>query len=343
MRTQQCRAAPCFLWNVAVTPILSPTLTGGPSGGCFTPSHGTTWSSEWRRCIGLLLAVVLWLNQEMRVVQRLLFADPRPLVERLGESFLRSVPACPGVYLMRDAGGTVLYVGKAKNLRKRLSSYRVANPERVARRHLRLLRMVEHIGWEECVDETAALRREAELLLSLKPRFNRAGVWIGRRRYLLWREADGGLVLAVREVMDPEFGVAGPFGVLGLVLHRLLVRRTWCRLHSGAGVQGMPCGWCDGGHGMEVLIPSEDAVLVREACVRLGELWQPGMKSFQAWARCASSSFERQLEDDDLERIEDAVRSVERRRSRAESGSIEAGSQEAGDLEDVVRLEQVVR
>jgi excinuclease UvrABC nuclease subunit len=41
---------------------------------------------------------------------------------------------------MRNGTGAVLYVGKAKNLRQRLGSYRVANPERVPRRHLRLMR-----------------------------------------------------------------------------------------------------------------------------------------------------------------------------------------------------------
>ena len=72
---------------------------------------------------------------------------------------------------MRDRAAVVLYVGKAKNLRKRVCSYRVANPERMARRTLRLRRLVENIGWEECSDERSALRRESELLLTLKPRF----------------------------------------------------------------------------------------------------------------------------------------------------------------------------
>src|SRR3989442_15801041 len=59
--------------------------------------------------------------------QQLLFPDPQPLVERLGRDFFRQLPECPGVYLIRDACDVILYVGKAKNLRKRLGSYRVAN------------------------------------------------------------------------------------------------------------------------------------------------------------------------------------------------------------------------
>jgi hypothetical protein len=65
--------------------------------------------------------------------QTLLFPDPRPLVERLGHDFFRELTERPGVYLMQDATGLLLNVGKAKNLRIRLGSYRVCMGERVIR------------------------------------------------------------------------------------------------------------------------------------------------------------------------------------------------------------------
>jgi len=116
--------------------------------------------------------------------QMLLFPDPRPLVERLGADFFRTAPETPGVYLMRDSARAVLYVGKAKNLRKRLSSYRVANPDRMPRRHLRMLRAVKQIELQPCADEEAALARESTLLRTLRPKFNRAGTWPGTPRFL---------------------------------------------------------------------------------------------------------------------------------------------------------------
>jgi excinuclease UvrABC nuclease subunit len=102
--------------------------------------------------------------------------DPKPVVDRLGKRFFRHVPKAPGVYLMHGSGETVLYVGKARNLRQRLASYRVANPERLPRRLLRLLDRVERITWEICDDESAALRRESELLLSFGERTFRPAI-----------------------------------------------------------------------------------------------------------------------------------------------------------------------
>ena len=88
---------------------------------------------------------------------------------------------------MRDAQENVLYVGKAKDLRQRLNHYRIANPDRLPQRHLRLLRQVVRIEWKLCRDETAALAKEAELLRTMRPRFNRAGVWPTRPKCVAWR------------------------------------------------------------------------------------------------------------------------------------------------------------
>ena len=72
----------------------------------------------------------------------------------------------------------VLYVGKARNLRRRLCSYRVANPERLPRRIIRLLHQVTRIEFDACPTEDLAWYREEMLIAVLGPKFNRAGkVW----------------------------------------------------------------------------------------------------------------------------------------------------------------------
>jgi len=178
--------------------------------------------------------------------QTLLFPDSRPLVERLGHDFFRQLTDRPGVYLMHNAAGLVLYVGKAKNLRKRLGSYRVANPDRLGRRHLRLLSQVARIELQECADESAALAKEAELLLALKPRFNRAGVWPATPRYLVWRRTAPTLEFAITETPTTGWQALGPFGSGIVYLRAALVRLLWFAINPVSGSTAMPAGWVHG-------------------------------------------------------------------------------------------------
>jgi hypothetical protein len=178
--------------------------------------------------------------------QPLLFADPRPLVERLGQDFFRQLTERPGVYLMRDAQENVLYVGKAKNLKKRLNSYRVANPDRLARRHLRLLRAVARIELQECADEAAALAKEAELLLALRPKFNRAGTCPASPRFLVWQGDGTRLALAISETPAAGWQAFGPFGSGIVHLRAALLRLLWFALNPSSGSAAMPAGWIHG-------------------------------------------------------------------------------------------------
>ncbi len=87
------------------------------------------------------------------------------------ENAVRLAPTSPGVYRMLNAASDVLYVGKAKNVRKRLSSYARANAPQPAR----ILRMIAATASVEIVStstETEALLLEANLIKQLRPRFN---------------------------------------------------------------------------------------------------------------------------------------------------------------------------
>jgi predicted GIY-YIG superfamily endonuclease len=225
--------------------------------------------------------------------QMLLFPDPRPLVDKLGLEFFRHLPECPGVYLMRDEAGTVLYVGKAKNLKRRLASYRVANPDRFRRRHLRLLRAVTRIELQECPDEQSALARESELLRSLKPRFNRAGTWPGPQRFLGWRISDQGLDLAVAEEVEEGWHSHGPRGANLISLRASLLRLLWCAIHpqQATPIALMPEGWFSGRHNSVATIPHLDAsgAVFEEAVARLEELVTGNSGHFMTWINARTS------------------------------------------------------
>ena len=87
------------------------------------------------------------------------------------ENSVKLAPTSPGVYRMLNAANDVLYVGKAKNVKKRLSSYARANAPQPAR----ILRMIAATASVEIVStttETEALLLEANLIKQLRPRFN---------------------------------------------------------------------------------------------------------------------------------------------------------------------------
>jgi hypothetical protein len=116
------------------------------------------------------------------------FQLPSCLTERFGAAFFRALPKCPGVYLMRDGAQRVVYVGKAKNLRARLNSYRCADA-RVSRKTARLVRVVREISWEVLGSEEEALLRENVLLRELRPRFNRANTFPQRHAFIALERA----------------------------------------------------------------------------------------------------------------------------------------------------------
>jgi hypothetical protein len=245
--------------------------------------------------------------------QTLLFLDPRPLVERLGEEFFRQLPARPGVYLMQDAAQVVLYVGKAKSLRQRLSHYRVANPDRMGRRHLRLLRQVVRIELQECADEMAALAREAELLRALKPKFNRAGVWPATPHILVWRWTGETLELAITETPALGWQVFGPFGGGVVYLRAALVRLLWYALNPFSGSTTMPHGWLHGRMGtlatLEVNQSGVDLVLLK--------LFEGDTDGFVAWITERTNSlvhaYDLEMRDADLETVTHFMQAKARR------------------------------
>ncbi len=81
----------------------------------------------------------------------------------------KTLPEMPGVYIMKDAAGRVLYVGKAGNLRRRVSSY-FERPHDV--RIQTLVGKISTIDFEEKDTALEALIREAELIKTITPPFN---------------------------------------------------------------------------------------------------------------------------------------------------------------------------
>ncbi|ELY6345025.1 excinuclease ABC subunit UvrC [Cronobacter muytjensii] len=86
------------------------------------------------------------------------------------KSFLKTVTSQPGVYRMYDASGTVIYVGKAKDLKKRLSSYFRSNL--ASRKTEALVAQIQNIDVTVTHTETEALLLEHNYIKLYQPRYN---------------------------------------------------------------------------------------------------------------------------------------------------------------------------
>jgi len=82
-----------------------------------------------------------------------------------------TIPDTPGSYQFKDADGRVIYVGKAKSLRSRLSSY-FQNPRNLHSRTRQMVDVAETVEWMQVGNEVEALMLEYTLIQRHKPRFN---------------------------------------------------------------------------------------------------------------------------------------------------------------------------
>ena len=90
---------------------------------------------------------------------------------------IKDLPRTPGVYLMKDAEGRVLYVGKAKRLRERVASYFQPGTDLTTSRGPWIAEMagrVEEIAYLDCESEVDAILQEARLIKDIRPTYNQA-------------------------------------------------------------------------------------------------------------------------------------------------------------------------
>ena len=85
-------------------------------------------------------------------------------------AFVKTLPSAPGVYRMIDEAGEVMYVGKARSLKARVTNY--TRPEGLEVRLQRMIAATRTMEFVRTETEAEALLLEANLIKRLKPRFN---------------------------------------------------------------------------------------------------------------------------------------------------------------------------
>ena len=86
------------------------------------------------------------------------------------KEFLKNLPSAPGVYKMLDESKTILYIGKAGNLKKRVSSYFTKSNQSIKTQ--RLIHNIRDIDYQITSNEQDALLLENNLIKEYKPKYN---------------------------------------------------------------------------------------------------------------------------------------------------------------------------
>lgn len=132
---------------------------------------------------------------------------------KFGKELCATIPACPGVYFFWDKSHTVIYIGKAKNLRRRLGQYKNASRlERHAKMRL-LIKEAHEISWVECQTDLEACETEVKLIQQYKPSNNIASKFSFMYPYigLKFSERNLELLLTTVESQIKDFEVFGAF------------------------------------------------------------------------------------------------------------------------------------
>ncbi|WOO41578.1 excinuclease ABC subunit UvrC [Rubellicoccus peritrichatus] len=146
---------------------------------------------------------------------------------------VRRISSRPGVYLMKDRFGTVLYVGKAKSLKKRVSTYfqpsrktQIAQPKIIA-----MIDLVHDIETIEVKSETEALLLEGKLIKEYRPRYNTD--FVDNKQFLLVRVDVSSELPRFRLTRNRREDGARYFGPFA---HSGLLRRTLAEMRLQFGI-----------------------------------------------------------------------------------------------------------
>lgn len=122
----------------------------------------------------------------------------------------RNLPPSPGVYIFRDSANRPLYIGKSTSLQRRVRSHFTDSAGFVRRRD-GMLEQIDAIEWEPTGSELRALVREAELITTLSPTYNRNRRWRIGRRFVRVGPAESAVTHAAAVPRDDGADYLGPF------------------------------------------------------------------------------------------------------------------------------------
>lgn len=114
-----------------------------------------------------------------------LFPSPPFLENKLGPERFADIPQQPGIYRFYDTVDTLIYVGKAKNLRKRLFSYKRASAGKTTRKESALIRRIFRFEYDVLATEKEAFLHENRWIRKCRPEFNHQNKQVETYYYII--------------------------------------------------------------------------------------------------------------------------------------------------------------
>jgi excinuclease ABC subunit C len=132
---------------------------------------------------------------------------------KFGKDFLSSVPTCPGVYFIYNESDQLIYIGKAKNLRRRLGQYKNAKRRKKHAKMRSIVAEAQRIEYRMLATDLEACLEETRLIQQHRPKWNVAGAFYFLYPMVGIRKKDGLTLFCytTQPELFPEFNFHGAY------------------------------------------------------------------------------------------------------------------------------------
>ncbi|WMI65473.1 exonuclease domain-containing protein [Aestuariibaculum sp. YM273] len=117
-----------------------------------------------------LFKLLLDKDSSKSIIQQSIKLNPKHQLEPRHLDILADLPSETGVYYIHNAEGNIIYIGKSKNIKKRINQH-FTNTNRKSKQ---IQNLVDSVSYETTGSELVALLKESEAIKTIKPKFNRA-------------------------------------------------------------------------------------------------------------------------------------------------------------------------
>ena len=117
-----------------------------------------------------LFKLLLAKDSKKTIIQEAIKLNPKKQIDTKLRDIIADLPSSTGVYYMHNANGSVIYIGKSRNIKKRVNQHFTSDN----RKSKKIQEEVEAVSYEETGSELVALLKENEEIKSIKPKHNRA-------------------------------------------------------------------------------------------------------------------------------------------------------------------------